>query len=221
MDIFIKLSIIIISYLIGSIPNGLLIGFFKGVDLRKEGSGNIGATNAGRVLGKIYAIITYALDFIKAFIIVFLFNYNIIPIKYCILNPLLYGFIATIGHNYSIYLKFKGGKGVSAACGALSGYNILFLPLMMIIFFIIKKVSKLVSLSSLLTSLIVFIASIIVSISLKEFLILDASKGLIGTFYRFNYIFIIILFLIVLIIFIRHKDNIKRIIKNEEKPINY
>ena len=75
--IVLKILFLLLAYLIGSIPFGFIIGKIKGVDIRKEGSKNIGATNVGRLLGKKYAILTYILDMLKGFILVFLFNFKI------------------------------------------------------------------------------------------------------------------------------------------------
>ncbi|MDD4388943.1 MAG: glycerol-3-phosphate acyltransferase, partial [Bacilli bacterium] len=114
MVYIIQIGLLIVSYLLGSIPWGVVFGKIKCIDIRKHGSKNIGATNTGRVLGQRYAIYTYILDMVKGAVIVFLFRFNIIPGRYCLLSqPLIYGLAAVLGHTFSVYLKFRGGKAVA------------------------------------------------------------------------------------------------------------
>lgn len=102
------------GYFIGSIPFGFIFGRLKGVDIRKEGSGNIGATNVFRVLGKSWGILTFFLDFLKApaaaYLIYLLYGQIVIL-------PVIIG--AVVGHNHPIWLKFKGGKGIATSAGGL------------------------------------------------------------------------------------------------------
>ena len=218
MEIFLKILFIILAYLLGSIPFGFLLGKMKGVDLRTVGSKNIGATNAGRILGKKYAVITYILDMLKGAIFVLLFRFCIIPARFCVLNPILYGVVAVIGHSFSIFLKFNGGKSVSCGCGAVAGYAPILLPIMLIAFFIVKKASKLVSFSSLICTIITFVLTFVISLITKDFLIYGLNEY---GFWAYNYLFIIGTFIICLIVYLKHLSNIKRLIKHEEKPINY
>ncbi len=217
---FLKILFLVLAYLIGAIPFGFLFGKMKGVDIRTMGSNNIGATNTGRILGKKYAIFTYILDMIKGGIFVFLFRFCIIPVNYCVLSPMLYGFVAVVGHTFPIYLGFKGGKSVACGSGAIAGYCPWMLPILMIIFFIIKKLSSLVSLGSLISTLICFVMVLATSLIKQEFLIsvIDYPASVL---WPVNYWCVIFTFLIVLIIFIRHASNIKRILNHTEKPINY
>jgi len=112
------------AYVAGSIPFGLLVGWSKGIDVRKAGSGNIGATNVGRVLGKRFFWIVFFLDLLK----------GLLPslgaglvIRFSASDWLTYllwlavGFAAILGHMFSVFLKFKGGKGVSTSTGAMLG----------------------------------------------------------------------------------------------------
>lgn len=108
---------IIIGYLIGSIPFGVLIGKIKGIDIRKVGSGNIGATNIYRTFGALPAIIVFALDLLKGSTAVWLALW-IAP------SPLIAitsGIAAVIGHMYPVYIGFKGGKGSATSLGILLG----------------------------------------------------------------------------------------------------
>jgi len=214
-----KIVILILSYLVGSIPFGFIIGKLKGHDIREEGSHNIGATNVGRILGAKYAVITYCLDMFKGFVFVFLFQFGLLPSELCVINPLLYGLLANIGHCFSIFLKFKGGKSVACGSGAIAGYNPILLPIMLLIFFIIKKMSKLVSLSSLLCTLLIFIGCLAYALISNQFKYLEIKNT--PLIYAMNYWFCLIQFLLVCLIYIKHTQNIKRIIHKEEKPIHY
>ena len=126
----------IASYLIGSIPSGYLIGkiFFK-KDIREYGSGNTGATNSFRVLGKPAGFAVTFFDIFKGFIVVFLpalFNVEI--------HGLLVGIFAIIGHVYPIYLKFRGGKAVATSAGVLLAVNPILLLILALIFFILSLI---------------------------------------------------------------------------------
>lgn len=118
--IFIFLILIAIAFIIGSVPFGLLIARLKGVDLRKTGSGNIGATNVLRAVGKVPALLTLAGDILKGTIAVALGGYFLDNL----LMKGIVGLAAIAGHNFSLFLGFKGGKGVATSIGVL----ILFAP---------------------------------------------------------------------------------------------
>lgn len=110
------LPILIIAYLLGSIPFGLLIGKAKGIDVRKAGSGNIGATNVGRIAGTPWFIAVLLLDAAKAAFPVLLMRWLGFD------SPLLQlaaGLCAVFGHTWSVYLRGKGGRGVASALGVL------------------------------------------------------------------------------------------------------
>ena len=114
----------VVSYLLGSIPNGLLIARVKGIDIRKVGSGNIGATNVYRSVSKSLGILTFVLDALKGAIPALWFP---VQAAHCAQSPLppwlplLFGGLAIAGHTWPVYLKFKGGKGVATSAGALIG----------------------------------------------------------------------------------------------------
>jgi glycerol-3-phosphate acyltransferase PlsY len=113
-----------VAYLVGSIPFGLIVALSKGVDPRKAGSGNIGATNVGRLLGGRYFALVFTLDLLKGLIptaaaAVILYGRAHTPTDY--LLWLLVGFAAIAGHMFSVFLGFKGGKGVATSAGVLLG----------------------------------------------------------------------------------------------------
>ena len=214
-NLFFQLLFLILAYLIGSIPTGFLIGKAKGIDIRNHGSNNIGATNTARTLGKKYFILVIFLDGLKGFIFVFLFRFGILPHEWCLLSPILYGISATLGHVFPIYLKFKGGKAVSTGAGVALGYSPIICLIGIIAFVITHLISKFVSLGSLVGASSILIASIIFSLTNGQFLtnLFDIPTSKI---WPLNLWYVIGVFIIVLIIFIKHKSNIKRLAHNEE-----
>src|SRR5262245_32464994 len=114
---------IVISYLVGSIPTAFIFGkLYKNIDIRQHGSGNVGATNVFRVLGKKPGIIVLVLDIIKGVIPVVL-----VADIFGLVQPwhrILLAFCAVAGHNWTIFLGFKGGKGVATSLGVLIGLTI-------------------------------------------------------------------------------------------------
>lgn len=111
---------LIASYLLGAIPFGFVLArLVKGVDLRRVGSGNIGATNAGRVLGKPLGLLAFALDFAKGGVAVWVFAPLAGDAGAPLVVPVACGAAAVLGHCFPVYLGFKGGKGVATACGAV------------------------------------------------------------------------------------------------------
>ena len=214
-DIFFQILFLIIAYLLGSIPTGYLIGKSKGIDIRTQGSNNIGATNTARVLGKKYFIIVIFLDGLKGFIFVFLFRFGFLPHEWCLLSPIIYGIASTLGHVFPIFLKFKGGKAVATGAGVAFGYSPIICLIGIIVFIITHLLTKYVSLGSIFGALSILITSIIFSILSN-----DITKNLFSipseNKWPLNLWFIIGVALIVLIIIIKHKSNIKRLKNNEE-----
>jgi len=181
--------VILISYLMGSIPFGfLLTKFFLKKDIRKIGSGNIGATNVLRTGNKIIGYSTLILDILKGVIPIIIIKL-IFP-EYLYLSSLS----VFLGHVFPVWLKFKGGKGVATYVGILFCINYILGITFIIIWFLVFLISKYSSLSSLLASLI---------IPIYHFFFID----------NINYYFFIILFIL---IFYSHRENIKRLINNTE-----
>ena len=181
--------IVIFSYLLGSIPFGyLLTKIFINKDIRKIGSGNIGATNALRTGNKIIGISTLFFDILKA----------ILPLIFIKLNFPEFIFVSALviflGHVFPIWLKFKGGKGVATYLGILFCINYILGLIFIITWLIIFLISKYSSLSSLIASLI---------IPIYYFFIINDN----------NYYFFIIM---LILIFFTHRENIKRLINNTE-----
>jgi len=114
-----SIFIFFVCYLLGSIPAGYLLGKIKGLDIRKQGSGNIGFTNVYRIMGKTYGIITFIVDFLKGYLAVILTPYLCQMFDMAASSGIktLAGLGAIIGHNWTFILRFKGGKGVLTSTG--------------------------------------------------------------------------------------------------------
>lgn len=131
------------AYLYGSIPFSLLVGLLYGKDIRKEGSGNVGGTNLGRTCGKMAFVYGFLLDFSKGALAVIVANLLGV-------NPILAALFAILGHTFPIFLKFKGGKGVATAFGFVCAYSFWGAMFAITVFLICLKISKYVSLSSII-----------------------------------------------------------------------
>jgi len=163
---------IIGGYLLGAIPFGLLLGLAKGIDVRNEGSGNIGATNTGRALGKNWGYLCLVLDVFKGFIPVIVMCLFVKQQKdFSVFNQqiamLAMAGAAILGHVFSVFIKFKGGKGVATSLGVLLGiwpYMTITSALAFGVWGIVKFRSKLVSLASIIAAIsfpIIFLAFVV------------------------------------------------------------
>lgn len=147
-----------VSYLIGSVPFGLLISKAKGKDIRKLGSGNIGATNVLRCFGKPAGITCFALDVLKGWLPAALFpTIGNLHADFPGIG-ILFGAAATLGHNFPVFLNFKGGKGVATSAGVLIGVAPLAVVIGLITWGIVFKASGYVSLGSIIAVLAVVLA---------------------------------------------------------------
>jgi len=188
--------LLIISFLVGSIPFGYVIcRIFKKIDIRKIGSGNIGATNVYRAAGGFFASIVLLLDILKGFFPVYLarnvFNFNS-------LLSITIGLSAILGHIFSIFMKGKGGKGVATSFGVIIGL----FPLAAFSSFIIWLIS-------VISTHIVSVSSIAGSIFLPLFIYL---------FYK-DITLTVFGMVISLFILYTHRENIKRLLKKRENRI--
>ncbi|WP_053007034.1 glycerol-3-phosphate 1-O-acyltransferase PlsY [Staphylococcus aureus] len=193
---------LLLSYLIGAFPSGFVIGklFFK-KDIRQFGSGNTGATNSFRVLGRPAGFLVTFLDIFKGFITVFFPLWLPVhadgPISTFFTNGLIVGLCAILGHVYPVYLKFQGGKAVATSAGVVLGVNPILLLILAIIFFVVLKIFKYVSLASIVAAICCVIGSLIIQ----------------------DYILLVVSFLVSIILIIRHRSNIARIFRGEEPKI--
>lgn len=139
------------AYLVGAIPTGFLIARCKGIDIRTVGSGNIGATNVLRSVGKGWGIITLILDALKGFIPAFVFP-HVVQASDSLPSPALglaCACVAVMGHNWPIFLGFKGGKGIATSAGALLGVVPECVGIAFIAWIIVFCASRYVSLASI------------------------------------------------------------------------
>ena len=136
------------SFLLGSIPFGYVVGRLKGVDVRMYGSGNIGATNVSRVLGKKYGAFVLLLDALKGAIPVLLARFLGFPVEY----QVLFGFSAILGHCFSPFLRFRGGKGVATGLGAFLAISPEVTLMAVVIFLLVFFLTRYVSLSSIVAA---------------------------------------------------------------------
>ncbi|MGE4488640.1 MAG: glycerol-3-phosphate 1-O-acyltransferase PlsY [Kiritimatiellales bacterium] len=180
------------AYLIGSVPFGLLISKTQGKDIRSLGSGNIGATNVLRCLGKPLGITCFVLDVLKGFLPALFFP--------MIGNSgadtgILFGAAAILGHNFPVFLKFKGGKGVATSAGVLFGVAPLAVVIGLVVWVTVFKISGYVSLGSIVAAVVVVIA---------------------GWTLGYGTVTAIALTLLGALSIYRHRSNIQRLIKGEE-----
>ena len=201
---------IIASYLIGSIPTAYIFGrLIKGIDIRKHGSGNVGATNALRVLGKKVGITVLILDILKGFItVVFLGNFisGNIPFLSGEEVRLILGISCICGHNWTIFLNFQGGKGIATTLGVLMGLAFKIGALK-----IILGILAIIWLAVFLILGIVSIASVFTAIALPILVILFGQ----------THVLISASILLCIFVIIRHKSNLKRFFKGQEPRLNF
>jgi glycerol-3-phosphate acyltransferase PlsY len=190
-----NILLLIIAFFLGSIPFGIIVAKIKGVDLKKVGSGNIGATNVLRSLGKWPAVLTLLGDILKGTIAVAIG-------RFLGAGPVYEGLIglsAILGHNFSIFLGFRGGKGVATSFGVLFIYTPQVAIITVIMWIIIVVLTKYSSLGAIVS-----------------FGLLPVNVAVFDPHYR-EKLFIIVL--ITILILMRHNDNVRRLIKGTERKI--
>lgn len=186
----------ILCYFIGAIPfSYIIVKLVKGIDLRTVGSGNVGATNAGRVLGKWGFISAFLLDMLKSFLPLFIlknfYNYSMNFLLICALTLI-------IGHTYTIFLNFKGGKGVATGLGVFLALSPKSITIALIVFLVMVSIFRMVSLGSI-SAAIALLITVLFS---------DANVN-----------FKVFTFIVATFVIYKHKDNIKRILNKTEKKI--
>ncbi|MFC3931766.1 glycerol-3-phosphate 1-O-acyltransferase PlsY [Streptococcus dentapri] len=196
-----SLILIIIAYLLGSIPTGLWIGkIFYHKNIRELGSGNTGTTNTFRVLGKRAGTVTFLIDMLKGTLAVLL------PIWFGTeLSPLLIGFFAVLGHTFPIFAGFKGGKAVATSAGVLLGFTPIYCLFLLAIFTSVLFLTSMISFSSIAVSVIGLVTLFI--FPAFHFILRD-----------YDWLFTLIVSGLALIIITRHRENMVRI-KNQEESL--
>ena len=236
MQYFLIVLLLIISYLLGSIPFGLIIGkLVKKVDIREHGSRNTGATNAVRVLGFKLGALCFLLDALKGglvIIIVRLLMYFNVPLgtdlgiisineNINIHITALYGLTAVIGHVFPVFLKFKGGKAVATSAGALLALAPIIGILGILVFYIVLKMTGYASLGSLFGA-----GSALIMMVVYDLFMGKADYGVLYFDYsKYNWanysVELVSVILYVLIIFVRHKTNIEKLNKGTESKFEF
>ena len=192
-----NISLIIIFYLIGSLPFALILTNLSGFgDIRNIGSGNVGATNVLRTGNKYLAFIVLSLDIIKGFIPLIILQVYFEDLS--LLNKIILGHFAILGHIFPIWLKFKGGKGVATYIGFLFSINPYIGLLFLILWIAVALSTKYSSLGSLTAILVAPIYFIFINFNLY-----------IGIFFIY----------LSLIIYLKHSENIKRLLNKTESKI--
>jgi glycerol-3-phosphate acyltransferase PlsY len=204
------LFIITISYLLGSIPTAYIFArLIKGVDIREFGSGNVGATNALRLLGKGWGITILFLDILKGFLPVVLLG-DIFTKQTDLTQAqnifIIIGLACIAGHNWTIFLKFKGGKGVATTLGVLLGLALkipglnIVLGLTVLIWFVSFFIVRIISFSSVLAAI---------------------SFPILTVLFRQSPVLISLGVLLSVFIILRHRSNIKRLLEGKESRLSF
>jgi len=209
--------VLLVSYLIGSMPMGLLMGkITKGVDIRDYGSGNLGTTNAMRVLGKKLGMVVFFLDVLKGGIIILLIRLGAFE-AFEMLHPLLYGIAASIGHIFPVFLRFKGGKAVATSVGIFLFYAPVIGIIGLLGYVTGVKLTRYISVGSTLGAL-----SVLISVMAVYFLGPREGSAYEWLFSMRGDLFLPIISVIgVSLVIYRHTGNYKRIMNGTEPKSNF
>ncbi len=198
----------VVPYLIGSVPFGFLIGKMKGLDIRTQGSGNIGATNVTRVIGKNWGKLCFLLDLMKGILPVVLVSLLVRRGTFddpCGILPAIAALATVCGHIYPVYLHFRGGKGVLTAATMILLLDPLIFLVLFVVFALVLLITRYVSLASVIAAMC-YPAAVYYSS--------DLSVG------RPTFSLVFALFVGALVIFM-HRSNIYRIFNNQESKFSF
>jgi glycerol-3-phosphate acyltransferase PlsY len=195
---------LVLAYLLGSIPTSYLIGkIFYGVDIRESGSGNTGATNALRTFGAKVGVIVLIIDMLKGIaailIVRYVMNNTYTTLSFNLMESLA-GFFVIAGHVFSVFLKFKGGKGVATTAGVFLILSPITFIYCLVLFAFVVYTTKYVSLGSILAA--------------SAFLITEVFSQYLVRFTNVPRLWLVTI--IVFLILIRHKANVKRLLEGSE-----
>ncbi|KRK49353.1 membrane protein [Secundilactobacillus kimchicus JCM 15530] len=188
--------LLVIAYLLGAIPNGVWIGkLFFHTDIRQAGSGNIGTTNTYRVFGPVAGTAVLVLDLAKGTVA------TLLPLWFGIttVNPLVFGLMAIIGHTFSVFDHFKGGKAVATSAGMLLVYNPVLFVVASLLFVSLIYLTSMVSLASMISFTIITI----ISFAIQDWLLAVLALAL------------------TVFVYYRHRENIKRIANGTENMVPF
>ena len=186
----------VIGFFVGALPFGFIVSKLRGIDIRKKGSGNIGFTNVFRVVGKMEGIVVLILDVSKGLLPVLLLNKY-----YGYYYGMIAGVSAMLGHIFTPFLKFKGGKGVATGLGVFIGLAPFSALFAFVVWLIVVSVSRYISLGSITAAI-----ALPLFIFFSRFIVRD----------EYNIFLLIFTILVCLLVIILHRSNIKRLIKGKE-----
>ncbi len=215
---FLLAIIIILSYLIGSIPTSIIVSkIAKGIDIRDYGSGNAGGTNVMRILGWKYGLFVIVLDALKGVLVVVLIArlhygtipfHNITPFDDFTLVQIIAGISAVIGHIWTVFAGFKGGKGIATALGMLLMITTIDMLVAIGVFIVVVSLSKYVSLGSILGAVAVPLTLVV-----RENIFNVNIHG-------YNTLLPFVIAVSLLVIF-THRKNVVRLLNGNESKINF
>ena len=196
---------LVLGYVLGSFYTGYIMGLLNHVDIREMGSGNAGTTNAFRTLGKKAGVITLIGDMLKAILVVLLIRFVIYKdVDYVKLLELICGFGCVLGHNFPVWLKFHGGKGIAVTAGVFIAIDPWILPVGLPLFAVLVLTTKYVSVGSLAV--------------LTLFPIWNAIRFTAEPYYAW---IVIVSCMYTVMAFIQHRQNIKRLMNGTENKIGH
>jgi glycerol-3-phosphate acyltransferase PlsY len=198
------IGIAFLGYLLGSIPTGYLAGRIAGVDIRKTGSGNIGATNVVRTLGKRYGYPVFAIDLLKGLTAVIfstaLARHLDLTPRWAQIFGITAGVCCVLGHSFTVWLKFKGGKGVATSIGVIFGLMPLAALIVLGVWIVTFELTRYVSVASMIAAAALPIAVILLSRHLQ----------------RDNGVLVYFSVCLAAVIVLRHRTNLVRLIRGTE-----
>jgi len=209
-------TVLLASYLIGSIPSSLWMGkLYKGIDIRRYGSGNAGATNTFRILGWKAGVIVLLFDFAKGFVSTMVISQLAWSIGSGPVSPAVWdveiflkiscGIMAVLGHMYPVYASFDGGKGAATAAGMLYGIEPLSISITVAVFLLVIYVSRYVSLGTIVASIIYPLSQL----ALTRYFGLEIDPSI-----------LVLTAVLAVLIIVKHHQNIKRLVHGTENRIN-
>lgn len=215
---FLLAIIVILSYLVGSVPTSIIVSkFAKGIDIRNHGSGNAGGTNVMRVLGWKHGFLVILLDALKgALAVVVVARLYFGPLPFANVSPfddftlvqIIAGISAIIGHVWTVFAEFKGGKGIATGLGMLLMLITVEMLIAVGVFILVVTISKYVSLGSLIATI-----SVPVSLILRENVFHEHING-------YNTILPFVIFLTIFIIY-THRKNVVKIFNGTESKLSF
>jgi len=197
-------SVGLITYLVGSFPTGYVVGCLRGIDVRKVGSGNVGATNVTRILGKHFGYPVFVIDFLKGLVAVLLAgaishrcHFDSIASDFC---AALGGIFSVVGHSFPVWLGFRGGKGVATSLGVIFGISWIAALIMAAVWVIIFKTTRYVSVASIA-------AAITLPVVMIALFFLNQLKSPVLVYFSLC---------LAAIVVIRHRSNLSRLLSGTE-----